>query len=266
MDVLCIGIPSYDGQNSSRLGAALMNEARLPDVPRFTVAHKSSSLLAFSFNQLWCTALNNRHLFSHFLMIHADIVPQKTGWLKQILAEMERVGADVLSATVPLKDEKGLTSTALLPDLTSAHRLGEKRARRRRLALRELENFPQTFDARAAVNALGLAAEYKKPALLVNTGFMLVDLRRAWVEEAFFTINDCVWKRADGKFACDVEPEDWFFSVRAAQLGAKVFATRSIALHHLGIMPFPNEGNWGTWSFDETIYMETETDEKKELA
>lgn len=81
---------------------------------------------------------------------------------------------------------------------------------------------------------------------LVNTGLLLVDLRQSWVEQAYFTIHDAVWQQEDGKFVCDVEPEDWFFSARAAELGARVFATRKVAVEHRGIKGYSNQGAWGT--------------------
>lgn len=256
MATILVGIPSYDGQISSRLSAALMNEARTPNVPGFSVVHKQVSLLAFGFNQLWCMALNNRHLFTHFLMLHADVVPKSNAFLDTLVKEMERTQADVLSVVMPLKDEKGLTSTALIPDLATAHELGSRKPRRR-LALAEIEDLPETFDARDAVAGLNRSkhpfGDAGNPALLVNTGFMLVDLREPWIEQVHFTINDRVWKNADGKWGADVEPEDWYFSARAAAEGARVCATRCVQANHLGIMPFPNTGRWGSLEYDNVI-------------
>src|ERR1700737_1790039 len=67
------------------------------------------SLLAYGFNELWAHALAERtHALTHFLLLHADIVPWEDTWLSQLHQEMVRVGAQVLSAVSPLKDPRGL--------------------------------------------------------------------------------------------------------------------------------------------------------------
>ena len=70
------------------------------------------SLLANSINRLWVQALNERtdHGWTHFAMHHAD-VQAPAGWVDTLADEMARVGADVISAVVPIKDYRGLTST-----------------------------------------------------------------------------------------------------------------------------------------------------------
>jgi hypothetical protein len=75
---------------------------------------EGGSLLALVFNRLWCRALNERHDkgLTHFAMHHADI-QAPAGWIDTLLAQQERVGADVLSVVVPIKDGRGLTSTGV---------------------------------------------------------------------------------------------------------------------------------------------------------
>lgn len=242
MGEILVALPSIDDRVQTGLSAVLQTEQHQKGVPMLRHVHLQTSLLAFGFNQLWCIALNNRELISHFLMIHSDVVPQ-TGFVQLMLAEMNRVGADVLSAVVPLKSETGITSTAIVSDLQHAHLFGPTNMRRR-LTMHEVMSLPGTFDARMAAQGLGMSSA--KPALLVNTGLMLVDITKPWVEKVFFTINDVMWQREDGKFVCDVEPEDWYFSARAAEEGASVWATQKLLVEHVGSKSYANQGAWGT--------------------
>lgn len=66
-----------------------------------------------------------------------------------------------------------------------------------------------------------------------------------WVERAYFTINDEIRRKPDGEFYAVVEPEDWFFSRKARELGATLFATREIAASHFGANNFNNTSPWG---------------------
>jgi hypothetical protein len=106
---------------------------------------RESSLLAHGFNMLWTHALARRrsHGITHFLMLHADVLPADADWVSQLHGEMERVGATILSAVIPMKGRRGLTSTALEgPPF-------------RRLTMTEIMARPETFT---------------DPGLLVNTG------------------------------------------------------------------------------------------------
>lgn len=247
MEVL-VAMPTVDDKVNTGLSKSLIEELHVRGTPPLRLVNLQSSLLGFGFNQLWCIALNNRHMLSHFLMLHSDIVPQEPGFVQTLLGEMERTGAGVLGAVVPLKSDTGVTSTALAPSLVAAQAIGAAGGERRRLTLQELEALPETFDAQDAAQALDL--DWREPVLLVNTGMLLVDLRQPWVEQAWFTITDTVWQRPDGKFVCDVLPEDWFFSLRAAAAGARVCATRKVKLEHVGSRGYPNQGAWGTARHD----------------
>src|SRR5271169_2349317 len=81
---------------------------------RLKIQTNCASLLAHNFNRLWCAALNQREKLglTHFAMHHADVAAP-SGWLDTLVDEMHRVGADVLSCVIALKDARGLTSTAL---------------------------------------------------------------------------------------------------------------------------------------------------------
>jgi hypothetical protein len=147
---------------------------------------------------------------------------------------------------VPIKNELGLTSTAiLLPGgplggfyrLTMAQVLHPK--------------FPVTFDIQSVVNALehllaglretGLPAD----ALLVNTGCMVVRLDRPWADERiwFEDLNRIVKINSEWQAVC--KSEDWNFSHRVAQEGGKVMATKSIDLTHRGVSDYSSSRIWG---------------------
>ena len=209
---------------------------------------KSRSLLAANFNGFWCNALNDR--YDYFLMLHADISPQP-GWLDILMSEMKATGADVVSVVVPLKDEHGLTSTAIGEP-------GNNWNPRRRLTMTEVHALPETFDI--------AQAGYPDDVLLVNTGCFLVDLSKPWCRAAkddgtaefFFTINDRITFNASGQAKEDVEPEDWYASRQWARLGAKVVATRKVAVNHRGTFDFTNAYAWGDLQEDLVLIDEPE--------
>ncbi len=240
-----IGIPSYDRMMHVGLCDALLNEVSAGG-PAFTVTSKASSLLAFGCNSLWCDALNGRDKITHFMMIHADVIPVGVGFMGKMLSEMEAQEADILSVVLPIKSQDGLTSTALL---ARDDPLGPRRLHRRRITMQELSQLPDTFDSDDVSRLFNL---YFKdvPCLLANTGLMLVDLSGDWVEHAYFEINDTIYKNANGRFVADVEPEDWHFSRLAQKAGARIYATSKIKAQHAGHGLFPNWGAWGTTEHD----------------
>lgn len=214
-NIVFIGVPTYDGNvHHGGLMSILHTKFKTP----FMIDVGKASLLAFAFNNLFCQALNRRERgITHFLLMHADIEPFGP-FLDTLMDVMTRFEADVVSAIVPIKDTSGFTSTAL-----------DEPDRIRRLTMKEIFERDKTFTA---------------PNLLLNSGLMLVDIRKPWVEKAHFTIRDRVMNR-DGKWRAEVMPEDWGFSRQATQLGAKLVATREVELLHHGSAPYPNSQAWG---------------------
>lgn len=219
-----------------------------------------SSLLADSFNSHWKTALNlqlNGHDVTLFAMLHNDIVPQDF-WLDVLLDELDRTGADVVSAVVPIKDRRGLTSTALDDpyDPWSVYR---------RLTLKELENIPPTF---SATDCAHLSGRVHRP-LLINTGCWVCRFDRPWKYHVHFEItNRMVFVRKSGEvipskryvrgdkglFVSQVMSEDWNFSKQLSILGCDVRATRKVKLSHIGDAPYNNQDlTWGEWEHDEAL-------------
>lgn len=217
-----IGVPSYDGKIDFRTANAIMQAGNTEHLIDFN----ATSLLAYTFNHLWCNALNAKQKgYTHFLMVHADIVPE-VGFMDKMLAIMEKNNAHILSAIVPIKNATGLTSTAIDTDQWHPPRF----------TMKQLAQMPPTFTARK---------------LLVNTGLMLVDIRDTWVYQIHFTINDKLERDNNGFYKPMSQPEDWNFSREARRLGAnRIFATREVKLAHLGHLDYRNEGTWG-WETDE---------------
>ena len=193
-----------------------------------------SSLLAYGFNILWCTALNGREKYGwdRFAMHHADISAGPF-WLDQLLEEQDRVGADVLSAVVPLKDSRGLTSTGLLNPNT---------AQVQRFTMKEIYDLPVTFTAEDLQTTKTLA---------INTGLWVCDFSKPWVEKALFSVVDWIAKDADGNFEARALSEDWYFSQWCAKEGLKVAATRIVPVDHKGQVRFSNSYVWGEWEKDQ---------------
>ena len=222
--VLFFTSPAYEVNvvNVTSVLYAHVNENR-----RIIYSSESSSALTMNFNKLWCQALNERKGMgvTHFLMLHADVRPLDRDWLDVMFEEMEKNDADVLSSIIPIKNNMGVTSTALDPKIEgvwSGVRLTQKQV---------LD--PAMPDTWTADN------------LLVNTGLMLVDFRKPWVEKICFNVQNRIEKNEAGFYAPIFEPEDWNFSRQCHKLGVKLFVTRKVVVDHYGIHIYRSDEIWG---------------------
>lgn len=243
-----LGMPHY-GEVSMQAAWAFLGTPSERKILEVVNAETGSSLLARGFNTLWTAALTMAEAgqVTHFCLIHADIAPERY-WLDMLMEEMQKQDADVLGVVSPIKDGRGLTSIAV-DDPENPWEPAK------RLTMTEVCQLPESFDA-DDLKAAGMNP--KGSALLVNTGLLLVDLRRNWCRAyntdtgealAYFTIRDRV-RRVDGHWHVDCEPEDWWFSRRAASAGARIVATRRVRLEHIGRSTYPNDTAWGTWPVD----------------
>jgi hypothetical protein len=220
-----ISSPSYDGRISQGAMAGIMQATLNPELKTLLRICDCSSLTRV-FNTLWCQALNDRPNITHFAMIHDDIAPQP-GWLDCMMGIMEKKKCDVLSAIVPQKTTQGLTSTAW--DLGTGHYAIK------RMTIREAYKMDVTVD---------------DPNLLINTGLMLVDMRKPWVENICFRFEDDIIK-VDGKYQPVEISEDWYFSREARKLGAVLMATRAVDVKHMGRAAYVNTQPWGSLETDD---------------
>lgn len=227
-----IGIPTYDGRVHKNLANALQ-KATANRYPK-TTSIITCSILTRAFNLLYAHALNERkNGTTHFCLLHDDVVPQPL-WLDEMMRVMQKHQADVLSVVIPIKNGKGLTSTALDVGIGDE----DPHWRVKRLTLTEIYNeYEPTFT-------------HEK--LLVNTGLMLVDLRKPWVENVWFAFEDKIVPdpNVPGDFKAVGVSEDWFFSRRARELGAKLYATREIPVSHSGSADYSNASIWGSLGED----------------
>ena len=223
-----IGVPTYDGSLRAETMVGLQGRGMVDVVIRVL----GMSLLTRLFNTLLGEALNLRKKgITHFLLHHADIGILDPGWLDKMLLLMEQNGADVLSAVVPIKNHEGVTSTAL--DRTDPVFEGWHV---RRYTLAEIHALPEKT--------------WTHPDLLLNTGVMLIDLRKPWVENIWFRFDDRIEKDLNGHFRVLNMPEDWLFSRDAKKLGAKLYATSEITLAHHGCQAWPSDQVYGSLKTD----------------
>jgi hypothetical protein len=232
---------------------------------------RGSSLLGNSFDNHWATALNLQaegEPITHFAMLHSDVVPSDW-WLDQLLNDLTEYQADVVSAVIPIKDLKGLTSTAI-DDPTDGWDV------LRRLTLTEVHRLPEVFGAEDC--------GYPDNLLLVNTGCWVCDFTKDWRYEVNFEIRNRIVYRTDdgtshpqsyprgkyktapssssssssspsprGSWVTQVRPEDWEFSRKVGRLGGKVLATRKVSISHMGELPYVNREVWGSYRTDESF-------------
>lgn len=230
MKVLIVA-PTYNGLSHDQTGIsriiALKGDCQLGVVAR------SFSLLASNFNSLWAAGFSDDPP-DWWLMQHGDVSAAPAGWLSKMIEIAEERGLDVLSGIIPIRNESGLTSTAIDTD----------RWEPRRLTMTELMAAPKTFDNGYATRTWG-------HPLLVNTGLLLVRWNNDWRQKITFTINDKIdYGQTPPRVL--VEPEDWCFSRQIASLDIPYAATREIVItHHDGARRFVNDNAWGEQATDE---------------
>ncbi len=206
---------------------------------KLTVAPGKISLLATNFNQLWCEALNEdeKEHFTHWAMHHSDI-QAPNWWIDTLIDEMDRVGADVISVAVALKDERELTTTAVGSGDNSI----------RRLTLTDLENLPATF------SISDIPGDEPNRRLLINTGLWVCRFRNDWKKPpAFpgFHLKDQIrFNSETKKYEALCLSEDWGISEWFHNHGLKVFATSIFEVTHYGVSGYSNKkkrtGRWVT--------------------
>ena len=239
MSKIIIGLPTYDNRTDTRQGLFLYG-ARTDNL-NVVVRARQISALCWNFNTLYAEALNDRDA-DYFLLIHADIVPyDPTFWIRKLISELNGANADILSAVVPVKNKTGITSTAAQ---------SAEHPTPRRLTMREAYQLPVTFKARDIAELYGWS-EHKDQQLLVNTGCMLLDLRRKRnvFEKMYFYTRDGIEKR-DGKFVATFAPEDWNFARDAHANGLTLAATRAVKVMHSGHADYDNASAWGELEHD----------------
>lgn len=233
---IVLGMPGYDGRVQGSSAIAFWHLASR-DMANVDCVYRGGSLLASNFNRLWVYALNAVHQGEHveyFAMLHDDIGPEPY-WLDILINELEEKNLDVLSAVVPIKDRRGITSTALAGNIPWVQFS--------KLTMHDVYQLPETFTEK----------DVGRP-LLLNTGCWVMKWNQEICRQLKFEIRDrVVFNTQLGCYQSQTEPEDWHFSRQCNELGLKIGATRKVRLEHAGAMKFTNDHVWGTDTYDEEL-------------
>ena len=206
-----LALPSYDQRYWGHTMMSVLNARKPTTIAEVLPYPISGSLLPRVFNE--ALGISIARGYDVLCLLHAD-VSAEPGWLSMMLDEMQEHDADVLSAVVAIKDERGLSSTAV--------RTAEDDYRK--LSLRECHALPQTF----AAEDIGASM------LLLNTGLMLMRTDRPWMKQwNGFRIRSCIqWDT----LTIDTVGEDWDMSeqLHALDPQPKLMATTAVQVHHWG--------------------------------
>lgn len=209
-----------------------------------TVIKNGTSIITTTFNKMLCEVLNSKEEFSYLAMIHADIVPDMY-FIDTLIEELESNNLDMLSAVVPIKDERGLTSTGLEVENTQWAV--------RRLTMREIYDewkLPATFRVE------DIPVRKGQQGLLLNSGCWVMRWDRKWRQNLFFRQHDrIVWSLSEQKFGNESASEDWDWSRQLLSRGCRLGATTKVGLYHQDPR-FTNREAWGGWSHDEDFLRE----------
>ncbi len=159
-----------------------------------------------------------------------------------ILAEeMDKTGCDFISVPMSIKDHRGVTSCGVG---NPADRWNPWR----RFCTNEFAKMPETFSA----EDIGYGDKY----LLHSNALCLFDMRKPiwWQTDAegciraIFNFTEQIKQDpVTGKWLRYQDSEDWAFSRRLWELGAKTCITSRIQTLHHGSLSFENSGDWGSW-------------------
>ena len=255
-----VGMPLHNRTVDIEAAHALYMPARPGSGYKIIHWSNVNSSLGHCFNGLLCAAYGQQecHKITHFAMIHGDVHPEPF-WLNPLMDELDRTGADLVSAVIAIKDDQGLSSTGLYyphkPHLPI-----------RRLTFTEVHKsrLPRTFCHKDLIDC-GLATGEQGEVMVLNTGLWVARYDRPWFQE-----NKIVFRqtheikkiaRPDGKghyLQAWFMPEDWIFSAELADWGAKVYATTAVNIDHIGSYPFNNSTPWGKVPYDEQFRRMTE--------
>lgn len=215
--MIFLALPNYGSIDPQ----TLMSVLRASNKHQIYVDAVTSSLILDGFNTLWANMLNLPDV-SHFAMCHADVGAEPL-WLDKMVKEMDDLHLDVISAVIPIKDDSGHSSTAMLQQTDQGDLV-------QRIALKDTLVLPQTFTGEDVEEELGI-----RGTLLVNTGLWVAKAGE-WMKEfdGFRTESQIVFNEETQKYETKCNSEDWDFSLWAAEKGLKVAATTCVRLNHMG--------------------------------
>lgn len=213
------------------------------------------SLLNYGFNQAWArlhTDIASGLPFTHWAILHDDIITP-AGWLDELMEVLEQSGGDFVSANMPIKTFKGLMSMGVhYGDLWDINRF----------TIRRLAEFPETF-----------TSDEVNGSLVLNTGCCVLKLRDPWLSNPQDFVFDDINRltRIKEGWKAEIVSEDWTWTDKLRQAGAKLVATRRVECGHEGGHVYRNHTHWGEWINDEVYEQrhklnENQVPEKRELS
>lgn len=286
-DTVYIACPTYNGEIRQETATRIFLQGTvLPNVKKI----HASSALTMNMNQMYAEALDMRDKFAKdarertdlpddkkhnlkwFAMCHADIVPEEF-WIDKLIKIAEAGDIDFLSCVVPIKDDKGISSTAIEVE-------GIDHFPFMRISQAQIwdKNFPVTFTKEELISALtstpekdmidemsysadqrgkiqpvaphlrtNTLAEYNTEDinLLLNTGCMIMRLDKEFSDKVFFHIANSIIQTPEGKRVAYFYPEDWFVSRLIAKEGGRIAGTKAIRVTHYGVSQYNNFETWG---------------------
>jgi hypothetical protein len=236
-----IGLPMHDG-GISAFTMSSVQDAIARSQHKIAYQTMGLSLLARNFTTLWLNAY--RAGYDFFLLHHTDLGvagPPNQSWIDVLVDRLYQLNAAVVSVVSPIKSAAGHTSFGLDLEAGNHYTL-------RRVTVRELAMLPREFISKADLCELFGLTMQQTGAMIVNTGCMLMDLRRFdWCGMRWpgFQIKDELIWSPDGSAQAFTSPEDWEFSRWMHSRGIPFFATRELLLNHAGTHVFQNAGRWG---------------------
>jgi hypothetical protein len=210
---------------------------------RVNLRKLSTGTHALNYTTLWAEALDGRKAWSttDWIMQHSDVAAPP-GFVDHLCDLRRREDVDILSVVIPIKDKRGITSTAIGDWMGGVVK---------RLTMKEIFRLPLTFDIDDLI-AAGLAEPRQR--LLVNTGLWVCDFTKPWVEAPIFPgfqFRNSLLKMPDGTHQAAEIAEDWVFSHWANSMGLKIKATREVRIGHWdGGTEYRNDEPWGLWDTD----------------
>ncbi len=201
-----------------------------------SVADASSSLLNYCFNILWArlhTDLRRGMPFTHWAIVHDDIATPP-GWVDSLVEILDQTGGDFVSAHMPIKTHIGVMSMGVhYGDLWDINRF----------TVRRLAEFPETF-----------TSDEVNGNLILNTGCCVLRIRDPWMSNPkdflFDDLNRLVER--DGELKAECISEDWTWTDKLRNAGAKLVATRKVECGHEGGHVYRNHTIWGEWTSDQS--------------
>lgn len=238
MKKVFLGLPYYNNFSRHTLVTVLNACTRGGGKYEIHLDVASTSATPFCFNQLLRQALDTD--CDYFVMLHSDLGTSEPDWVFKLINLLETNQLDVISAVAPIKNNQGLTSTAV----------DNREFFPRRLTLSEINAGPEVLTNDVCKSMHG-------SALLINTGMMMwrMETLKKCVPEFAFEFHDGWLAMPDEtggrRLNPYFQPEDWLMSRFLDRKGIAYAATRAIATLHEGSWVWASDGPTGSQLTDQ---------------